>query len=243
MTAASSEVPPRSSAFTQADSDGAKPHICICICTFQRPELLRRLLDRLCELPDATDEFTLSCVVLDNDEARSAAGVAKVVQDSRKLLLEYECEVERNFAVVRNRVVSSARGEFIAFIDDDEIPEKDWLRRLFATTKQYGCDGALGPVRPYFESPPPVWLERSRLCHRPVHPTGMLLDWRQTRTGNVLLRRDIFEPGGIWFDPVYRTGGEDVDFFKTVRAPLVHRLAPGPYLSEIPPCRRARRKW
>jgi succinoglycan biosynthesis protein ExoM len=72
----------------------------------------------------------------------------------------------------------------------------------------------LGPVRPYFEQQPPPWLETSGLCNRPVHPTGLVLDWQQTRTGNVLLKREIFEPGGTWFDPAFRTGGEDVDFFK-----------------------------
>jgi hypothetical protein len=46
----------------------------------------------------------------------------------------------------------------------------------------------------------------------------MILNWNQTRSGNVLLKRDIFEPGGIWFDPVFRTGGEDVDFFKRAMA-------------------------
>jgi succinoglycan biosynthesis protein ExoM len=85
---------------------------------------------------------------------------------------------------------------------------------LLATCNQHNCDGALGPVRPYFDERPPAWLARSKLCDRPVHPTGLILNWQQTRTGNVLMRRDIFEPGGIWFDLAYRTGGEDVDFFK-----------------------------
>jgi len=192
----------------------APPHICICICTFRRRELLARLLTRLRELQKGTDVFSFSCVVVDNDENGSAAEMISSFQNPDGLKITYQCEPERNFAIVRNRAVRAASGDYIAFIDDDEAPEKDWLLRLLETCNRYGCDGALGPVRPYFEKPAPRWLEKSKLCDRPVHPTGLILNWQQTRSGNVLLRRDIFESDGLWFDPAYRTGGEDVDFFK-----------------------------
>jgi hypothetical protein len=55
---------------------------------------------------------------------------------------------------------------------------------------------------------------RSRICERPSHPTGDTLHWKQTRTGNVLLRTAIVVQDGIRFDPAYATGGEDVDFFR-----------------------------
>jgi succinoglycan biosynthesis protein ExoM len=193
-------------------------HIGVCLCTFRRPRLLRRLLERLSLQQTGNGTLAHSCVVVDNDDAHSAAEVVQEFQRSRKLAVTYESETARNFAVVRNRAVQSAQGDFIAFIDDDEIPGEDWLLRLLETVHHHDCDGALGPVRPYFETPAPRWLDRSGLCERPAHPTGMMLHWSQMRTGNALLRRDIFEPGGIWFDPAFRTGGEDVDFFKRAQA-------------------------
>ncbi len=189
------------------------PHVCVCICTYQRPELLRRLLDRLCHQSGAGDRYLLSCVVVDNDVEQTAAPIVTAFEEAGLLKIEYHCETERNFAVVRNCAIQHAAGDFVAFIDDDEVPEADWLLRLLETIERHDCDGALGPVRPYFDQPAPDWLERSRLCHRPVHPTGLQLTWRQTRSGNVLLRRDLFQ-SGLSFDPAYRTGGEDVDFFK-----------------------------
>jgi succinoglycan biosynthesis protein ExoM len=189
-------------------------HVCVCICTYQRPELLSRLLTRLFELKHGADTFVLSCVVVDNDEAGSAAAVVAKFQNRRELAIQYQREPQRNFAAVRNRAVQASHGDFIAFIDDDEVPEREWLTQLLATSRRYECSGVLGPVRPYFDDPPPRWLIKSKICDRPVHPTGLFLNWEQTRTGNVLLRRSIFEPGGIWFDLAYRTGGEDIDFFK-----------------------------
>ena len=49
-------------------------HISICICTFRRPNLLKRLLDEL--IAQCTEGwFTYSVVVADNDVARSAEPV------------------------------------------------------------------------------------------------------------------------------------------------------------------------
>src|ERR1039458_1447440 len=123
------------------------PHICVCICTFRRPELLNRLLGRLLQLQKVADLFTLSCVVVDNDEDRSAAEVVSLFENSGMVKFIYQCEPERNFAVVRNRAVRASSGDYIAFIDDDEIPERDWLLRLLETCERYGCDGALGAGR------------------------------------------------------------------------------------------------
>jgi len=203
---------------TTAPGTTASVHICVCICTYRRTELLTRLLARLLKLERPPGLFTLSAVVVDNDEAGSAAAVVDSFQNSDGLKIVYQREPERNFACVRNRAVQAATGDYIAFIDDDEVPESNWLRDLLATARQHAADGALGPVRPYYDDPAPRWLVKSRLCDRPVHPTGLVLNWQQMRTGNVLLQRDIFEAGGIRFDPAFRTGGEDVDFFKRATA-------------------------
>ncbi len=55
---------------------------------------------------------------------------------------------------------------------------------------------------------------RGRFFDRPVHPTGYVLSWKNTRTGNALLRRELFAEGHKWFDPTYGSGGEDRDFFR-----------------------------
>ncbi|MCI4444843.1 MAG: glycosyltransferase family 2 protein, partial [Candidatus Aminicenantes bacterium] len=79
-------------------------------------------------------------------------------------------------------------------------------------------DGALGPVIPYFEQKPPSWLIKGRFCERPILRTGTLLDWSQTRTGNVLLKRKVFAEHGLRFDLKLRTSGSDRAFFKKAMA-------------------------
>lgn len=116
--------------------------------------------------------------------------------------------------MVRNRALENARGNYVAFIDDDEFPVQDWLLQLFRTCIQEDADGVLGPVRPHFDEEPPLWVRRCGLYERPEHPTDFKLGWRECRTGNVLLRRDILPKNSPPFDPRFHNGGEDQDFFR-----------------------------
>jgi succinoglycan biosynthesis protein ExoM len=199
-------------------SASTQEHICVCICTFQRPVLLRRLLDALPKQRQGSFPFSVSCVVVDNDSAKSAEVVVREFVASNCFPVRYECEPDRNFASVRNRAVASSQGDYIAFVDDDEVPVDEWLQNLLQARHAYNADAVLGPVRPYFEEKAPAWLIRSGLCDRPILPTGKFLSWGQCRTGNVLLCRKLFSVEGIRFDPAFRTGGEDVDFFKRAAA-------------------------
>jgi succinoglycan biosynthesis protein ExoM len=186
--------------------------ITVCICSYRRPELLERLLNVLaCQ---QTDGFTFSCAVVDNDSSATARSVVERLRPTFPVPIQYAVEPAKNFALARNHALSLVSGKFFAFIDDDEVPREDWLMQLRRTLIQYQADAVLGPVRPYFESQPPSWILRSRICERKTHPTGSTLHWRQTRTGNVLLRTAIVIEDGVRFDPEYATGGEDVDFFR-----------------------------
>jgi cellulose synthase/poly-beta-1,6-N-acetylglucosamine synthase-like glycosyltransferase len=188
-------------------------HITVGICTFRRLPLLPRLFEKLAALK-LPEKISLSVAVVDNDAAGSARDLIAQLGQKYHLATDYEIETERNFARVRNHILRLAKGDLIAFIDDDEVPVADWLSRLLDTMEQCNADGVLGPVRPYFDEKPPAWLVKSRLCDRPVHPTGMQMQWNQCRSGNVLLKKCIFSEKKILFDARYATGGEDVDFFK-----------------------------
>ena len=191
----------------------ASPHISVCICTYQRPELLRRLLREL-EAQITEGRFTFSIVVADNDTALSARPVAEEFSARSRIELSYCSEPKQNIALARNRALAHARGEFIAFLDDDEFPALDWLRLMLETCERLDAAGVLGPVRPHFDQTPPRWLIAGRFCERPEHPTGTVLHWSGCRTGNVLFRRSLVAHTHQPFRPEFGTGGEDVDFFQ-----------------------------
>lgn len=189
----------------------AVKHIVVCICTYKRPHLLARLLEALRE-QKTEGQFVCSIVVVDNDESRSAERVTAEFLQASGLRVTYYVEPRRGISLARNKAVSGVTGDFIAFIDDDEFPGKCWLQTLLKACTEYGADGALGPVKEHFDEQPPKWIVKGNFFRRPTHATGTVLDWTNTRTGNALLKADLFDRVGEPFRPTLRSG-EDQDFF------------------------------
>jgi succinoglycan biosynthesis protein ExoM len=189
-------------------------HISVCICTYKRPQMLSNLISKLQD--QITEKlFNYSVIVVDNEANQSAREIVKYWQDKSIITIDYHCMPEQNIALARNMAVENAKGNFIAFIDDDEFPVSSWLLNLYKTLCDYHADGTLGPVRPHYPENTPTWLIKSKLCERREFKTGTILHWGQTRTGNTLLSKRLFEDKNFWFDPAYgRTGGEDTMFFK-----------------------------
>ncbi len=190
-------------------------HISVCICTYKRSGLLKNLLNEL--LNQITfNLFTYSIVVVDNDYLKSAKDIVSDFNKTAKISIAYYVEPEQNIALARNKAVSNANGDYIAFIDDDEIPENNWLLTLYKAINKYKAEGVLGPVKPHFEIEPPQWIIRGKLFERKSFNTGMIIRKpEETRTGNVLLTKKIFNNEENLFNPNFgKTGGEDIDFFR-----------------------------
>ncbi len=188
-------------------------HISVCICTYKRPQLLKRLF---VELGGQVTEglFTYSLVVVDNDISKSAENVVSEYATSSTISVRYCVEPLQNIALARNRAIENADGDLIAFIDDDEFPAQDWLLTMFTALNSFRVAGILGPVKPYFESEPPEWVKKGAFFDRPSHATGYQMNSSETRTGNVLFDKHILRDVSTPFSAEFATGGEDVDFFR-----------------------------
>ena len=189
--------------------------ISICVCTYRRPEMLDRLLKAV-QVLRTNDLFNYSVVVVDNDDRQSAREVVDRAKATSLMPIIYDVEPERSISFARNRSVSHADGDLVAFIDDDEFPEETWLLHHLETLRSSNADGVLGPVKPHFDELAPEWLIKSGLCERSRFTTGTVItDSRYTRTGNVLIRRSLFTGPDGSFDPKYgKSGGGDAVFFK-----------------------------
>lgn len=187
-------------------------HVSVCICTFKRPVLLRRLL---LELDGQVTEglFSYSIVVVDNDHRQSGKATVLEFATSSKIAIKYCVEPRQNIPMARNRAVENAQGDFIAFIDDDEFPVKNWLLTLLKACSTYDVDGVQGPVRRHFDEEPPKWIKRGKFYERPTYPTGLIIDWTKGRTNNLLLKKKLFSEEPLPFKPEFVTG-EDQDFIR-----------------------------
>lgn len=191
-----------------------KKHISVCICTYKRPQLLAQLLSKL-KNQKTGGLFEYSIVVVDNDKLETARQIVESHSSRSQVSIGYYVEPEQNIALARNMAVQHARGDFIAFIDDDESPIAEWLFRLHAALQSHNVDGVLGPVKPLFAVPPPSWMIEAHIFERPGYQqNGVVLDWKQTGTGNMLARRDTLNQISGPFRREFGSGGEDQDFFR-----------------------------
>ena len=222
---------------------GITPHINVCICTFKRPAMLKRLLNELTR-QEVDGLFTYSIVVADNDREESARRVVEDFNATSPISAVFCVEPEQNIARARNKTLENSAGDYVAFIDDDEFPSKHWLGSLLKTCRKHEVAGVLGPVQPHFEEPPPKWVTRGRFFERPRHETGIQIDLKEARTGNVLFDRRILEGVKEVFRPQFKSGGEDVDFFGRMKAKgLVFIWCDEAPVFETVPASRCKRKY
>jgi len=106
---------------------GDAPVISVVIPTYNRSELLRRILSAL-EL-QTMPASGYEVIVVDDGSTDGTASVAGEFASRGSMRVEYVRGAREGPGASRNRGVSSARGGIIAFIEDDVIPEPDWLAR------------------------------------------------------------------------------------------------------------------
>jgi glycosyltransferase involved in cell wall biosynthesis len=188
-------------------------HISVCICTYKRPKNLGNLIEGLIN-QKTNDRFTYSIIIVDNDPAESAKEIVYDYMVNSSPGIEYHPEPRKGLSYARNKTLACSTGDYIAFIDDDEVPETDWLYQLYKTLTDFGADAVFGSVFPEFEGNPPNWiLNRKYFYWRDVrNKTGTRT--KKAVTNNVLFRRDLVVRYNLRFDHDHDfTGGEDMGFF------------------------------
>ena len=193
----------------------SQPILAICVATYRRGPLLRKLLQSLTEA-ERPAGLRLELRVVDNDPLRSAQAITWEAFAFFDRLL-YDCVPERNLSAVRNRALDFGPARWVAFVDDDEQVDPRWLVELLAAQRESGADAVFGPVERQLPEDAPAWIERGRFfaCDAPPQP----LPWTRARTGNALVRGSWFYDEGLRFDPAYgTTGGEDSELFARLQA-------------------------
>lgn len=195
------------------------PLVSVCVCTYHRPQLLWQLLQSLARQAVAGIEFEV--LVVDNDaEASSRKTIEKFSKEFPHMPLRYDVEPRQGISYARNRTVQMARGEFLAFIDDDEYAAPDWLWQMLETQSSSDADVVCGPVLPKLPDDAPIWATKGAFYERIRHRTGTPVKSGDSRTGNVLVRaRQARARGDHPFDSkLAHSGGEDHEFFRWMEA-------------------------
>lgn len=194
--------------------------VSVVIPCYDRMDLLERTV-RAClqqKVQDATLEWEI--VVADNHPQRLARNLVDRLQAEAPCSLRHVAAGERNIAQARNLGVAAAKGQFIAFVDDDEAPAPEWLEAHFLCLNATQADASFGPKYPVFAGgTAPEWDPSGRYYttdfNLPQNTQLKPLQWfppqaRGLGTGNSMMRRTSCLYGDKPFDEAFgRCGGED----------------------------------
>jgi len=156
------------------------------------------------------DLSKLELVIVDNDQVPSAESMARRLAAEAPFPVRYVHEPAPGVANARNAALAAAKGELIAFIDDDEEAGPGWLAALIETQARYDADAVFGPVQG--RAPPHIkrhrlYLEQFFSREGPAE-TGIIAHYYGC--GDSLVRRAALPHPTKAFAPERnQSGGED----------------------------------
>ena len=183
----------------------------VCIATFKRPALLRKLIQSLFE-QKKIDDIILEIIIVDNDIERSAKEIVAEFSDTSSITISYYEQPIQNIALTRNMAVDKSSGHYIAIIDDDETADNYWIRNLIDTVVRFNADAVFGYVLPVFPHSTPVWIQQREIYFMPMDKTGDPAF--SYYTTNCMIKASNVRKFNLRFDPEYGlSGGSDRVFF------------------------------
>lgn len=196
--------------------------VTIVICTYNRAGPLAHAIESVM-VQTLPDNRLFEILVIDDGSTDATAGVVHNLAARSRFPLRYMRVAHGGVAAARNAGVAHARGEWIAFFDDDQEAEADWLARLLGCAEETGADCVGGRVKVVLVDVPgntrldptvrALLGDNGSLANpaSPLRGSGN----RVPGTGNALVRRS-------WFDRVKSfdvdlSCGEDAEWFRRAR--------------------------
>ncbi len=212
-----------------------EPEISIIIPTQRRNGPLM-LAARSAIRQQGVDPTRLELVIVDNDAIPSARETVRALEGEAAFPVIYVHEPRAGVAYARNAAMARARGQVVAFLDDDEEAPDGWLAALLAQMEASSADAVFGPVRA--RAPDNVRRHRDYLEHffSRLGPdnAGVIKDYYGC--GNSLVRRSALPDPVAPFSMLRNfIGGEDDLLFGGMQADgAVFAWAPDAWVWEDP---------
>jgi glycosyltransferase involved in cell wall biosynthesis len=199
------------------------------LCTYNRCQSLAKTLDSLAAsiLPETIEWGVL---VVDNN---SSDQTAAVVEDFRRRYpgrFRYLFEPRQGKSYALNAGIREARGDILAFVDDDVTVEPTWLQNLTSALHDGQWAGSGGRILPIRDFVPPRWLALDGPCNligavcAYFDPGEMSGELKEPPLGaNMAFRKEMFARYGHFRTdlgpfPNNKIGFEDTEFGRRLMA-------------------------
>ena len=119
--------------------------VSVVIPTLNRPVALRRAIDGALRQTGLGD-IALEIIVIDNSPEENTRDLVASIAAETTVPMRWISEPCPGVANARNTGVRASRSRWIAFLDDDEDAEANWIASLVAAARVSGADAVFGPV-------------------------------------------------------------------------------------------------
>lgn len=199
------------------------PFVSVVVCAFNEEKILRQCLDALVSQTYPAERYEIQ--VIDDESTDQTFSIAEEFIISRKGCLPY-IRLTRirhgGLSVARNAGIRLSRGEIIAFIDGDAVPDRKWLEELVKPFLE-GADYVGGRIDLLnTDSWFAVFLQRTR--NRQFFGPRIFND--QCIGCNMAFRREIFETVG-GFHENFVSRGDDSTLQARIRPHYKYAPASG----------------
>jgi succinoglycan biosynthesis protein ExoM len=123
--------------------------ILICICTFNRNKSLIKCLNSVAHLKKI-NKYNIKILVLDNTRSNNSYKIIQKFKNKTKLKIIHKNEKRRGVVFARNKCIKISKivkPDYLAFIDDDCIVNKNWIINIFKLLKKKDADVITGPQK------------------------------------------------------------------------------------------------
>ena len=135
-------------------STGSDIAVDVCICTYRRPQVLEAIQSVAEQaLPP---HIRVRLAIADNSAEASARDLVADLAGKLAIGVHYLHAPGANISIARNACLDFAGGDWIAFLDDDELASPGWLANLLA--KSANADIVFGPVQAIYADAAPRWV-------------------------------------------------------------------------------------
>lgn len=190
--------------------------ITIVIATYNRAGMLRKALKSLLRQETHGNFFYKILVIDDGSTDQTAAVIHDMSHNASGVPITYIYQENAGHCTALNTGVEEARGNWLAFFDDDQFAGPLWLAELYRAAQDQQAD-CVGGGAVYLDLPESAPLElgpRARQLLNERIPGQKIRDKAikdYIASGNVLIRRSLFNLVGS-FDSSFQRGC-DTDFF------------------------------
>lgn len=226
--------------------------ISVIICTYNRGDVLRETFDSYAAQRGALDA-DVELLVVDNNSTDNTRDITESFAAGRGNV-RYVFEKTPGLSYARNTGIREARGEIVAYVDDDVFFDPDWLgevRDVFRRHSDADCMG--GKSIPVFDGGRPGWItddllgvygstmsgDAEKIMIYDEHPFGL----------NMAFRRGALDRVGLFNQDLGRKkknllSMEESDyFFRVSQAGLKVYYAPSALLYHRIPKTRINKDW